>query len=470
MARRKTILENVEIIDIGDKGSSIGRTSEGEIVIIQKDAVPGDRADILILKKKKGLRHGVVSKFIKLSENRRPPFCSHFGSCGGCKWQHLDYNFQLSFKEKAVREAVKRLAKDSAGKVENIRSARNQRHYRNKMEYSFSTKRWLSVEEIRSGIQYEQRNALGFHVAGAFDKVLKIDHCYLQDGFGNEIRNFLNSEAQKRNWSYYDFHDHKGFLRNLILRNTSLEEWMVTLVFGEHDHLKIAEVFECLMSKFPSVASWNYLVNTKRNSSLFDIETVHYSGAEFITEKLGDIQYRISPKSFFQTNSEQARLLYDLVLELTDMKGNEVVYDLYTGTGSIALYLARHCKSVVGIEEVSEAIADAHQNLTVNNIANIHFLVGDVKEVLDPGFAEKFGMPDVVVTDPPRAGMHPDVVNTLLKLLPARIVYISCNPSTQARDIALLKEKYELKRLVPVDMFPHTSHIEAVALLHRIRD
>ena len=465
MGRRKQILQDVSIIDIADKGHAIGKTPQGEIVILYGGTVPGDVVNMRVAKKKKGLKHGYVLEVTQLSEDRVAHQCSSFGTCGGCKWQNLDYSKQVHLKENAVRQVIQRIAKDDPDKVENIRAASEIYEYRNKLEYTFSTKRWLTQEEIESGEDFSQRAGLGFHIAGAFDKVLDIDKCHLQEDLTNQIRNTLRDLAQEHQWSFYDIRGNHGLLRNIIVRNSTLGEWMVTMIFGEKNEEAIEQVMSTLVSTFPNITSWHYIVNTKANSSFIDLPSIHYNGATHIKEKLGEVTYRISPKSFFQTNSHQAKTLYDTALSLCDLEASDVVYDLYTGTGSIALYLAKSCKKVVGIEIIEEAIQDAKINSELNNIDNATFLVGDVKDLLDVEFHKRHGRPDLVITDPPRAGMHEEVVQTLLMLEAPRIVYISCNPSTQARDILLLKEKYQLEKVVPVDMFPHTSHIESVALL-----
>ncbi len=468
MARKKRVIEGVEAIDIGDKGKVIARTAEGEIVMVDEGCVPGDVIDFIYMRKKKGLKAGKVKRIVKESEWRVDPFCEHFGVCGGCKWQNLDYQKQIELKERSVINAIKRIAKDDESKVDSILGCEQTERYRNKLEYTFSTKRWLTDEEIASGEDFSSEGgAVGFHRAGVFDKVVPIDQCHLQNDLTNIIRNRIAEIAKTHDMSFYNIKGHEGFLRNVILRNTIAGEWMLTMIFGEHDEEKRNKLFDILIAEFPQVISWNYMINTKMNSSTLDLQSQNYAGVDHIKESLGDITYRISPKSFFQTNSTQAKHLYDVAKEYAELEGGEVLYDLYTGTGSIAIYMSSGCDRVVGIEEVPEAIADAKLNAQDNQIENTTFLVGDVKEVLKPSFREEYGAPDVVVTDPPRAGMHPDVVETILELSPPKIVYISCNPSTQARDILLLKEKYELVKVKPVDMFPHTSHIESVALLKK---
>lgn len=465
MARKKKIIPNVLAIDMGDKGQTIGKTEEGEIVIINGGCVPGDRIDFLYLKKKKGLKFGQVKEITEYSSERIDAKCSHFGTCGGCKWQNLSYSSQLNYKEKIVKQAIKRIAKDDESKVEPIMGCEDIFEYRNKLEYSFSSKRWLTYEEINSDEDFSDSKGLGFHIAGAFDKVLQIEKCHLQDNLSNQIRNRIAAIAEEHNLTYYNLRDHIGFFRNVIVRNTTLDEWMVTLILGENDQDKIQLVYEEMKNSFPQVDSWNYMINTKLNSSTFDLESKNIGGKDHITEDISGIKYRISPKSFFQTNSKQTKTLFDKAKELADLSEDDIVYDLYTGTGSIAIYMANSCKRVIGIEEVSDAIDDAKLNAEQNGLSNTEFLVGDVKEVLKVSFKDRYGAPDVVITDPPRAGMHGDVIETLLELEAPKVVYISCNPSTQARDLLLLKEKYNLMRVVPVDMFPHTSHIESIALL-----
>lgn len=464
MGRRKKTLEQVEVIDIADKGHSIGRTPEGEIILID-GAVPGDNVDTIILRKKKGLKFGKVLKINIYSDYRTNPFCNHFDQCGGCKWQNLNYSKQAELKENAVRAAIRRIADDDENKVEPILKAEQTSYYRNKLEYAFSNKRWLTEEEIQSDKTIEARNAVGFHRAGAFDKVVEIKKCHLQENLSNEIRNHLRDLALEKNYSFYDIRNNHGLLRNLTIRNTTTNQWMVTVVFGERSE-DIEDIMTNLSVRFQNVTSWHYIINEKQNDSIHDQEAFHYSGERGIIENLGHIQCHIGPKSFFQTNSTQAVNLYQTALEYADLKKEDVLYDLYTGTGTIALFASKSCMSVVGIEQIQEAIDDANNNSILNNISNCQFLVGDVKDTLSINFKSKYGSPDVLITDPPRAGMHADVINTLLDLASPKIVYISCNPSTQARDIKLLKEKYELVKCKPVDMFPQTSHIESVALLH----
>ena len=464
MRRRKKTITNVEVIDIADKGNALGRTPEGEILLLH-GAVPGDNVDALIVRKKKGLKFGKITKTNLYSQYRVDPFCEHFGVCGGCKWQNLNYAKQTELKENAVKAAIRRIANDDENKVEPILKGKKTRHYRNKLEYAFSNKRWITEEEVKSELLIEDRNAVGFHKTGAFDKVVDIRTCHLQEDLSNKIRNYIRELANQKSYSFYDIRNNSGLLRNLIIRNTSIGEWMVVVVFGEKNEF-IEDIMSSLVGRFPEVHSWHYVINEKGNDSIFDQKVNHYKGQTKIYENLGHIKCQIGPKSFFQTNSAQAKALYDVAADFADLRGNEIVYDLYTGTGTIALYIAKDCNKAIGIEVIQEAIDDAKENKRLNALENCEFLVGDVKDTLQLSFRETYGVPDIIFSDPPRAGMHQDVVNTILEINSPKLVYISCNPSTQARDISLLKEKYTLIKCRPVDMFPHTSHIENVALLH----
>ena len=464
MRKRRKLINDVEIIDIGDKGNSLGRTPDGEIVLVD-GAVPGDIIDAQILRKKKGLKFGRVALTKVYSQFRVEPTCEHFGVCGGCKWQNLNYTKQLELKENAVKAAIRRIANDDESKVAPIVGSERQLLYRNKLEYAFSNKRWITEEEVNSGVEIENRAAVGFHRAGAFDKVVDIENCLLQESLTNDIRNFIREYALKHNLSFYYIRNNEGFLRNLIVRNTLDGQWMICVIFGHEDD-QIKPLLSSLIEEFPSIQSGYYFINPKPNDSIHDLTPIHFHGETKIVETLGQLKCQIGPKSFFQTNPAQAEVLYSLAMEYADLEGNEVVYDLYTGTGTIAMYASQFSKKVVGIEQIAEAISDAKENANLNNISNCEFLVGDVKDVLSTDFHQKYGRPDVIITDPPRAGMHKDVVETILQLESPKVVYISCNPSTQARDIQILKSKYDLIKCIPVDMFPHTSHIENVALLH----
>ncbi len=464
MGRKKKIVENLTVVGIADKGMAVAKDGDGMVYFV-KNAVPGDVINLLVLRKKKGFKTGIVHQLVTPSPQRTTPFCKHFELCGGCKWQNLSYQDQLKYKQENVTAAIQRIAKSMETEILPILGAEPTRFYRNKLEYSFSTKRWLTEQEIKSEVRGLQKPALGFHAPGTYDKVIDVEQCFLQEELSNEIRNWVRQYAINNELSYFDIKAKKGFFRNLIIRNSTLGEWMVNVVVGENDVDEIKKCCGALASKFPQITSLFYTINQKANDTILDVNVIHHSGKEYMTEQLGDLKFKIGPKSFFQTNSFQAKNLYDKAIEFAQLKGNETVYDLYTGTGSIALYLSQQCKSVVGIESVKEAIDDAKENAANNKIGNAHFLVGDVKDVLNLSFRDTYGAPDVVITDPPRAGMHKDVVETLLELESPKIVYVSCNPATQARDIQLLGEKYFCKKVQAVDMFPHTSHIESVALL-----
>jgi len=463
MAKNK-IIPNITIIDIAHKGKSIGKDENGYVYLIE-GTVPGDVVNAVYYKKRKGLRVAKVLEYVSYSERRTEALCEHFGVCGGCKWQHFQYDSQLYFKEKQVRDAIERIAMLDGSIVESILRCDNIYYYRNKMEYSFCSKRWITEEEAESHAEITDKKALGFHRPGYFSKVVNINTCHLQDDFGNQVRNFLHAFATEKEYSYYDYDTQRGLLRNVTLRNTSIDEWMVSVIFRERDEDKIEDIMSAVQQKFPEITSLYYVVNQKQNDTLYDQEYHLYHGVPKITEQLGNVKYKIGPKSFFQTNSLQAKNLYDVAVDMAELDAEDMVYDLYTGLGSIALYIADQCKYVLGIEEIPQAIEDAKVNQVLNGIENADFYTGDVKDIFTTDFIESNGSPDVVITDPPRAGMHEAVIDTLLKLEAPKIVYISCNPATQARDIKLLSESYELVKVKPVDMFPQTQHIESVALL-----
>jgi len=467
MARRKKkIVHDVLIHGIADKGKAVGRDAEGQVVFVD-EVVPGDVVDVLVLRKKKGVMQGVPVEFKSYSKDRIEPFCSHFEVCGGCKWQHLSYEVQLQHKEKVVKDAIQRIAKVEVNDFLPILGSEKTQYYRNKLEFSFSNKRWLTREEIDSGVSNKE-DVLGFHRAGAFDKILDINHCYLQGDPSNELRNKIRTIAHEQKLSFYDAREHTGFMRNVIFRITELGQLMVIVVFGTGEMEKVHRFLDTLMEAFPNITSLHYCINTKVNDFILDLDIPTYRGPGFVEEQLGEVKFRIGPKSFFQTNTTQAINLFDVVADFAGLSGTENVYDLYTGIGSIALYLAARCRQVVGIEEVTAAIEDAKTNQELNQISNTVFYAGDVKEVLSDAFAEKHGKPDIIITDPPRAGMHAKVIEFLLKLAAPKIVYVSCNPGTQARDLALMKHQYKVTKMRPVDMFPHTHHIENVALLELI--
>lgn len=466
MARRRKpqAIPNISIIDIAHKGKSIGKDEEGNVYMID-GTVPGDIINGTYYRKRKGLRVASIDSYVQKSEHRVEAKCDHFGVCGGCKWQHFNYEAQLQYKEKDVRQVIQRLAHDSEDKVEAIVGSKKIFDYRNKMEYSFSNNRWITEEEAESGEEITNKNALGFHRPGNFYKVVDIHRCHLQHPKADAIRNAIREYANEHNLSYFDYHNHNGFLRDIIIRNTTLDHWMLIFVFYENRAQEIEKILGFLKDSFPYISSLYFVINQKANDTIFDLDLQHYSGSDCIEEKLGEVTFKIGPKSFFQTNSLQAKVLYDIAVEFAEFTGDELVYDLYTGLGSIALFVANFCKHVVGIEEIEQAIEDAKVNREYNDITNATFYAGDVRNILTEEFADEHGKPDIVITDPPRSGMHKDVVETLLLLESPKIVYISCNPGTLARDIDLLKAKYELIKIRPVDMFPHTHHVECVSLL-----
>ena len=466
MARKQFTIPNILIHGIADRGKGVGRTEEGMAVFVD-GAVPGDVVDVFVQKKKGGFAEGRVETLITPSPDRVEAFCEHFTICGGCKWQNLDYAAQLRHKQQVVDDALRRIGKIEIGEFLPILGAPETVFYRNKLEFGFSNKRWIMEGEFSKETEYAPQEiyGLGFHKAGFFDKIIDIHKCWLQAEPSNILRNTCRQIGLDQELEFYDPRKHKGFLRNLMVRLTTTGELMLLVSFAQNRPEAIAQYLDAILEKFPEITTMVYCVNTKLNDTMFDLEMHTYRGKGYVVEQLGDLKFKIGPKSFFQTNSLQGKQLYDVAAEFAGLTGQENVYDLYTGTGSIALYLARYCKSVVGIEEIPEAIADAEENMRLNGIENATFYAGDVKFVLSPEFVEKHGRPDVLITDPPRAGMHPKAVEFLLDLAAPRIVYVSCNPATQARDLQLLSEKYKVLKVRPVDMFPHTHHIENVALL-----
>lgn len=468
MARKRKeqpVIPELEITGIAAEGNSIARW--GEMVVFVPYGAPGDIADIKIEKKRSSYAQGRIERLVRPSECRVEPRCSHFGTCGGCRWQHLPYEVQLQAKQQQVVDALTRIAKVPLPEISPILGSEDIWEYRNKMEYTFSNRRWLTWDQIRAGENPEDRSGAGFHISGAFDKVLDIDRCYLQDDLGNRIRVFIKEYARENNLSFFDLKAQHGLLRTLMIRIASTGEVMVIISFGEDSPEEINCVLEAVKGRFPELTSLMFAINTKANDSMDGVDVRLYSGRDFIEEEMEGLRFRIGPKSFYQTNSRQALNLYRTAREFAGLTGGELVYDLYTGTGTIANFVARDARKVVGIEYVPEAIADAKVNSAVNAIDNTDFYAGDMKDVLTDDFIAAHGRPDVMIVDPPRAGMHQDVVDTILRAEPGRIVYVSCNPSTQARDIALLDAKYRVERVRPVDMFPHTHHVENVVLLVR---
>ena len=460
-------LQNIEVIDIAEEGKGVGRSDD--LVIFIDKAVPGDLVDVELMRRKKKFYEGRIQNLVRPSEHRTEPFCQHFGVCGGCKWQHLTYESQLQFKQKSVSDALQRLAKVDVSGMETILGSKASRYYRNKLEYTFSDKRWLTDGDMHSEETMEM-NALGYHIPGRFDKILDIEHCHLQADPSNDIRNRLRDYALAREISFYNLRNHEGALRNLIIRTSSIGELMVIVVFAYPEDEQVKGTMEFLKNEFPGITSLLYIINQKKNDTIFDQDIHIYNGPDYIFENMNGLKFKIGPKSFYQTNSEQAFELYKITKDFAGFNGSELVYDLYTGAGTIANFIAGDVNRVIGIEYVPTAIEDAKINSDINNIANTSFYAGDMKDILNAEFIAEHGKPDVVITDPPRAGMHPDVVTRLLEMEADKIVYVSCNAATQARDIALLKEKYEVTRIRPVDMFPHTQHVENVALLELIKE
>ena len=466
MARgKKPLLEKIEIEKIAAEGKSIAHIDDK--VLFVPNTIPGDIVDVQITRKRKSFLEGFVTKTHQLSPLRIQPECTHFGVCGGCKWQNLPYEKQLEFKQQEIIDNLQRIGKVKLQNIFPIIGSAKQLYYRNKLEFTFSNKRFLTREEIGSAADLERTPALGFHVPGLFDKVVDINHCYLQGPPSNEIRNCIKAHALEHGVSFYNIREQQGFLRTLIIRTASTGEVMVIVAFGHEDIPAREALLEELKTQFPQITSLMYVINEKLNDNLTDQEILCYHGRDHIFEEMEGLKFKIGPKSFYQTNSEQAYNLYDKTRELAQLTGNETVYDLYTGTGTIANFIARKAQKVVGIEYVPEAIEDAKVNSAINGINNTLFYAGDMKDVLNAAFIDKHGHPDVIITDPPRAGMHPDVVQTILNAAPDRIVYVSCNSATQARDLQLMDAAYEVQAVQPVDMFPHTHHVENIVLLRR---
>jgi len=458
-------LENVEIEAFAAEGKALARVDN--LVVFVPFAAPGDVVDIRLSRKRKQYAEGRIVAFKRYSADRVEPFCSHFGVCGGCQWQHLPYPSQLKYKQQQVLDVLQRIAKIELPEARPILGSEKDRFYRNKLEYTFSNKRWRTLEEIQSGEEFKNNEALGFHIPGMFDKVLDIEKCFLQEDFSNRVRLSVKAFCLAHQMDFFDLKLQQGLMRNLIVRTTSTGQKMVIVVFFREETASQEALLNHLLNEFPEITSLIYVINNKANDTIFDRETVVYQGSAYIVEKMEELQFIIGPKSFYQTNSEQAYRLYSLVREFAGLQGNELVYDLYTGTGTIANFLARQCRKVIGIEYIPEAIEDARANAELNGIKNTTFFAADVKDLLNNDFTAEQGRPDVLITDPPRAGMHGDVVKTILSAAPERVVYVSCNPSTQARDLSLMDNLYQVEALQAVDMFPHTQHVENVVLLKR---
>ena len=470
MSKRKKypLLEKVEIIDIGAEGKAIAKHNDKIIFIPQ--LVPGDIVDIQVNKKRKKYLEGYPVKFHQYSAIRTKPYCSHFGTCGGCKWQNLPYKEQLKYKQKQVYDQLHRIGKIPSiqlEKMNNIRPSEKTKYYRNKLEYTFSNNRWLTREEIDSGKEFPDMNALGFHVPGMFDKVIDLTECYHQPSPSNEIRNAVREFSKQNRLSYFDIKKQVGFLRNLIIRNTSSGQFMVIVSFFYDDKKNRELLLEYISSKFPMLTSLMYVINSKKNDTITDQDIKLFKGKDHIIEEMEGLKFKVSPKSFYQTNSAQAYELYKKVRKFADLKGNELIYDLYTGTGTIACFIASGTGHVIGIDSVPEAIEDARKNSQLNELDNIDFYTGDIKDIFNNEFITENGKPDVLILDPPRAGVHKDVIENIRLASPEKIIYVSCNPATQARDISFLLDKYEVVEIQPVDMFPQTHHVENIVLLIR---
>lgn len=459
---KNKIVTNLQIERIASEGKCVGH-HDGKVVFVSGVA-PGDVVDVRITKGKSSFMEGEPVAFHQYSKDRIDPFCSHFGTCGGCKWQHINYDLQKTYKRQQVLDQFQRIAKVALPEVLPTLGSEQIQYYRNKLDFTFSNKKWLTLEQIRSEEDFD-RNALGFHIPKMFDKIIDVDHCYLQGGISNDVRNELRSFALENKLSFYDIRNQVGLLRNLIIRTTSTGQTMVIVQFGESDPGSIDQVMDFLKNRFPEITSLLYVINTKGNETFHDLELVTFAGLPYIEEEMEELKFRIGPKSFYQTNSEQAYELYKVARNFAGLKGDEVVYDLYTGTGTIANFVAKKAKQVIGVEYVEAAIEDAKINSQINGIENTLFYAGDMKDILNEEFIQNHAAPDVIITDPPRAGMDEKVVQMLLRLEAPKVVYVSCNPATQARDVALLAEKYDVVKIQPVDMFPQTYHVENVILL-----
>ena len=466
MARKKKelpLIENVEIVDVAAEGKAIAKVDD--LVVFIPYVVPGDVIDLQITRKKNKYAEGKPVRFISYSPNRTEAFCEHFGICGGCKWQVLPYAEQLKYKQKQVEDNLTRIGKIELPDIHHILGSEKTQFYRNKLEFTFSNKKWLTLEQINSGESFDNMNALGFHIPGMFDKVLDIDKCWLQDDISNQIRNFIRQYCYDKNYTFFDLRNRGGLMRNLIVRTSTTGELMVIVVFYDDEKEQQEDLLTAVATEFPQITSLLYIVNQKANDTITDQDVLVWKGNDCIYEEMEGLKFKIGPKSFYQTNSEQAYNLYKIARDFANLSGDELVYDLYTGTGTIANFVASKAKKVIGIEYVEDAILDARVNSQINKIDNTLFYAGDMKDILTQDFINEHGRPDVIITDPPRAGMHDDVIKTILFAEPDRIVYVSCNPATQARDLSLLDEKYKVERVQPVDMFPHTHHVENVVLL-----
>lgn len=463
---KKVIFENITVLDAGAKGVSVAKAPEGQVIFIP-NVVPGDVVDVQTFKKRKAYFEGKAIQFHQYSSDRVAPVCQHFGACGGCKWQNMHYEKQLFYKNQEVFNNLKRIGKIELPPFEPILGSAKQFFYRNKMEFGFSDSRWMTDAEIQSGTEIENKNALGFHIPKMWDKILDIEKCHLQEDPSNAIRNEIKRFATENDIAFFNARNHTGLLRTLMIRTASTGEIMVLLQFFQENKAQRELLLNHIFATFPQITSLLYVINGKANDTLYDQDIKLFQGRDYILEEMEGLHFSINAKSFYQTNSDQAYELYKITREFAGLTGNEVVYDLYTGTGTIAQFVSKQAQKVIGVEAVPEAIADAKENAKRNNISNCAFFVGDMKNVFNDEFIAQHGQPDVIITDPPRDGMHKDVVEQILKIAPEKVVYVSCNSATQARDLALMDEKYKVTRVRPVDMFPQTHHVENVVLLEK---
>ncbi|WP_367754307.1 23S rRNA (uracil(1939)-C(5))-methyltransferase RlmD [Flavobacterium sp. WC2430] len=462
----KVVFHQIKVLDAGAKGVSVAKAPDGKVVFIP-NVVPGDVVDVQTFKKRKSFYEGKAVHFHEFSEHRVEPVCEHFGVCGGCKWQNMNYNQQLYYKQNEVLNHLQRIGKIELPEFEPILGSEKKFFYRNKMEFSFSNSRWLTEKEIDSTEDLGNRNALGFHIPKMWDKILDINKCHLQEDPSNAIRNEVRDFANANGLTFFNPREHSGLLRTLMLRTASTGEIMVLIQFFENDKANRELILDHLYEKFPQITSLQYVVNNKANDTLYDTDIKLYKGRDYILEEMEGLKFSINAKSFYQTNSDQAYELYKITRDFAGLTGNEIVYDLYTGTGTIAQFVSKKAKKVIGVESVPDAIKDAKTNAVRNEITNCEFFVGDMKVVFNDSFIAQHGHPDVIITDPPRDGMHKDVIEQIMKIAPEKVVYVSCNSATQARDLALMDEKYKVTRVRPVDMFPQTHHVENVVLLER---
>jgi len=465
---KKIEFHKIEITDAGAKGKCVAKAPDGKIIFIN-NVVPGDVVDVQTFKKRKNFYEASVTNIHRFSDHRIEPSCEYFGSCGGCKWQNMEYSKQLFYKEKEVKNNLEKIGKIKVKELLPIKGAKKKYFYRNKMEFSFSNNRWLSYDEIQSQQKIKERNALGFHIPGMWDKILDINKCWLQEDPSNEIRNKIKEFATKNNIPFFDLKKQKGVLRTLMIRISNIGQTMVIVQFYSATKRQINDILNFIKTSFPEVNSLQYVINSKSNDTIYDQDVICFYGNDYIQEEMEGLKFRINAKSFYQTNSDQAYELYKIVRDFANLGGNELVYDLYTGTGTIAQFISKKAKKVIGVESVEDAIVAAKQNATINKIKNVEFFVGDMKSVFNNDFIKKNGTPEVIITDPPRDGMHKDVIKQMLKIVPEKIVYVSCNSATQARDLEILSSKYEIIKSQAIDMFPQTHHVENVVLLKKLK-